>query len=111
MDPSLMYEAVKHGGVDVISAFTTDGRIKQFDLVLLTDDRGAIPPYDAIILAGPRLVQEEPMSVSALEALDGRIDDQAMRQMNSMVDEEHQKPADVARSFLRRLLGSTREQL
>jgi osmoprotectant transport system permease protein len=111
MDPSLMYEAVKQGGVDVISAFTTDGRIKQFDLVLLTDDRGAIPPYDAIILAGPRLVQEEPMSVSALEALDGRIDDQAMRQMNSMVDEEHQKPADVARSFLRRLLGSTREQL
>jgi len=104
MDPSLMYQAVKQGSVDVISAFTTDARILQSDLVLLSDDRGAIPPYDAIVLAGPRLMQEEPKSVYALESLDGRIDDEVMRQMNLMVDEEHQNPTDVARSFLRRLV-------
>jgi len=104
-----MYEAVKHGGVDVISAFTTDARILKFDLVLLTDDRSAIPPYDAIILAGPRLLREEPKIVHALESLDGHIDDEVMRQMNLMVDERRQTPADVARSFLRRWVRSTKQ--
>ena len=47
MDPSLMYQAVANGQVDVISAFSTDGRIAALDLVLLEDERGAIPPYDA----------------------------------------------------------------
>jgi len=110
MDPSLMYEAVKRGGVDVISAFTTDGRILRYDLVLLADDRGAIPPYDAIILGGPRLLREELKSVKALESLEGHIDDNAMRQMNQMVDQDHQKPVAVARDFLRRLVSSTRHQ-
>ena len=60
MDASLMYQAVVGGQVDVISAFSTDGRIAAFDLVVLEDERGAIPPYDALILAGPRLVRERP---------------------------------------------------
>lgn len=109
MDPSLMYEAVKQGSVDVISAFTTDGRVLQLDLVLLTDDRGAIPPYDAIVLAGPRFVQEAPKSAAALESLEGHIDDETMRKMNLMVDEQHQSPADVARAFLRRLVRPNSE--
>src|SRR6185369_1829541 len=66
MDSSLMYEAVANGDVDVASAFSTDGRIAAFDLRVLEDDRGAIPPYDAIILAGPRLAREEPRALAAL---------------------------------------------
>src|SRR4029079_6141058 len=50
MDPSLMYQAVANGNVDLISAFSTDGRIAAYDLVLLEDDKRAIPPYDAIVL-------------------------------------------------------------
>ena len=48
------------GQVDVISAFSTDGRIDAERLAVLEDDRGVIPPYDAILLASPRLARERP---------------------------------------------------
>ena len=43
MDPSLMYQAVANGSVDVIGAFSTDGRIAAYDLVILEDTKSAIP--------------------------------------------------------------------
>ena len=100
MDPSLMYQAVANGQVDVISAFSTDGRISALDLVVLDDTRGAIPPYDAVILAGPRLVRERPDVIAALGALTGRIDADRMRRMNMAVDRDGTAPAAVAREFL-----------
>lgn len=100
MDPSLMYDAIARDSVDVISAFSSDGRIVSFDLVVLGDDRGAIPPYDAILLAGKRLVEREPEALHALESLVGRIGPDAMRKMNLEVDSKKASPRDVARAFL-----------
>ncbi len=100
MDPSLMYQAVAQGNVDVISAYSTDGRIAALDLVVLEDDRGAIPPYDAILLASARLQQRHPEAVNALRSLVGKIDADAMRKMNRAVDEGSQSPGTVARAFL-----------
>ena len=45
------------GQVDVISAFSSDGRIAADDLVVLDDDKHAIPPYDAVILLAPKRAQ------------------------------------------------------
>ena len=104
MDSSLMYQAAASGQVDVISAFSTDGRIAAFDLAVMEDNRGAIPPYDAIILAGPRLVAEHPEVIAALRALTATIDADHMRRMNRAVDEDGASPAAVARDFLRELL-------
>jgi osmoprotectant transport system permease protein len=99
MDPSLMYQAVANGQVDVIGAFSSDGRIAALDLTVLQDERGAIPPYDAIILAGPRLVRERRDVLAALSALAGRIDADDMRRMNLAVDQEGAAPDDVAARF------------
>ena len=66
MDSALMYQAVADGEVDVISAFSTDGRIVAYDLVLLEDDLGVIPPYDAIVLVSERIPREMPEVVGAL---------------------------------------------
>jgi osmoprotectant transport system permease protein len=99
MDPSLMYQAVAGGAVDVIGAFSTDGRIAAYDLVVLRDDHGAIPPYDAIVLAGRGLIARHPEAIAALRSLDGAISAEQMRRMNLAVDLEQQLPAAVARSF------------
>src|SRR5690606_15016278 len=56
--PTFMYKAVADGEVDVISAFSSDGRIAALDLVTLEDVRGTIPPYDAIMLLAPRRVDD-----------------------------------------------------
>ncbi len=105
MDPGLMYQAVAAREVDVISAFSTDGRIAAYDLVLLEDDRGVIPPYDAILLASPRLRRELPEVVEALGELDGSIDEPRMQRLNYAVDEEGESPAAVAERLLTELRG------
>ncbi len=103
MDSSLMYQAVAAAQVDVITAFSTDGRIAALDLVVLDDDRRAIPPYDAIMLASPRLARDQPRVVAALAALAGTIDAPTMRRLNAAVDQGGENPAAVARAFLDRL--------
>jgi osmoprotectant transport system permease protein len=100
MDPALMYQAAAQGSVDVISAFTTDGRIDTLGLVLLEDDRHAIPPYDAVVLASPHFVRERPDLVADLETLTGSIPADEMRALNHAVDEGAETPAAVARRFL-----------
>jgi osmoprotectant transport system permease protein len=109
MDPALMYQAIAQAEVDVISAYSTDGRIEAFDLVVLEDDRGAIPPYDAILLASERLAREQPEVLAALEGLTGRIDAATMRRLNGRVDQGGETPDAVARDLVDRLAGSAAE--
>jgi osmoprotectant transport system permease protein len=108
MDPSLMYQAVDSKQVDVITAYSTDGRIAALDLALLDDNRQAIPPYDAVILVGPRLLREHPDVVAALRQLAGTIDADRMRKMNLAADQDGTSPAAVAESFLAELKKSGR---
>jgi osmoprotectant transport system permease protein len=100
MDPALMYQAAAEGAVDVISAFSTDGRLIALDLRVLEDDRHAIPPYDAVVLASPRLAADAPDVLAAVGLLDGAIDADTIRRMNLAVDADGQSPATVAESFL-----------
>jgi osmoprotectant transport system permease protein len=81
MQPEFMYPAVAAGDVDVIAAYTSEGRIAQYDLVVLDDPKHAIPPYDAILLAAPRDAQDRGL-VEALQPLVGAIDVSLMRAAN-----------------------------
>jgi osmoprotectant transport system permease protein len=85
MDPGLMYDAVKAGEADVITAYTSDGRIDAYDLVLLADPARAIPSYDAVLLVSPRAAGR-PGLLDALRPLVGAIDVAAMRRANYRVD-------------------------
>jgi osmoprotectant transport system permease protein len=100
MDPSLLYQAIAAGQVDAITAYSSDRRIEALGLVTLEDDRHAIPPYDAVVLASPRLPRDAPDVVAALRTLEGAIDVETMRTLNRMVDEEHRTPAEAAGAFL-----------
>lgn len=84
----------------MITAFSTDGRIAALDLRVLEDDRGAIPPYDAVILASRTLAARHPEAIAALARLAGTIDADRMRRMNLAVDERGESPATVARRAL-----------
>jgi osmoprotectant transport system permease protein len=102
MDPSLLYDAIAARQVDAITAYSSDGRIQALGLVTLDDDVQAIPPYDAVVLASPRLAREAPDVVAALEALAGTVDVATMRALNRLVDEEGRAPAAAARAFFAR---------
>jgi osmoprotectant transport system permease protein len=100
-DPTLMYEALAAGKVDVISAFSSDGRIAAYDLVVLGDPLAALPPYDAMILLGPT-VADDARVLRALAPLRDTIAVDAMRRANLMVDrvEDKQTPTQAARWLL-----------
>ena len=95
--PNFMYHALVSGDVDVISAFSSDGRIAQYGLKLLSDPRGALPPYDAVLLVAPARAADGPF-LSALKPLIGRIDLATMQRANLEVDRDVDKrsPESVA---------------
>ncbi|HSV03311.1 MAG TPA: glycine betaine ABC transporter substrate-binding protein [Phenylobacterium sp.] len=98
--PTFMYRALADGEADVISAFSSDGRIAAQHLVVLSDPKGAIPPYDAVVLISPRRA-DDPRLRAALQPLIGRISVEAMRAANYSVDRDRAKatPAEAARAL------------
>ena len=81
MQPDFMYAAAAVGEVDVIAGYSSDGQIAQHDLVVLDDPKGAIPPYDAVVLISPGRRRDDALQ-KALAPLYGRIDITAMREAN-----------------------------
>lgn len=96
----LMYRACKEGEVDVIDAFSTDGRIGKFDLLILEDDKHFFPPYDAAFVVRGEALRKHPDVREALELLAGKIDNATMQRLNYAVDEEERREAEVAHEFL-----------
>ncbi len=101
LNNSLMYKAVYEKEVDVISGYSTDGRIKAYDLRILEDNRNAFPPYFCTPVVQESFAREHPEVVEALNLLAGQISDSAMTVLNYRVDFEKQSPAEVAEGFLR----------
>lgn len=88
--PSFMYDALTGGEADVISAFSSDGRIAADRLVVLDDPRGALPGYDALLLIAPGRAGEARF-IEALRPLIGAIPVEAMREANYSVDRTQDK--------------------
>jgi osmoprotectant transport system permease protein len=100
MQAEFMYPAAGNE-VDVISAYTSDGRIARFDLVVLGDPKGAIPPYDAELLLSPKRADDAALR-TALTPLTNSIDVTLMREANLRAN-EGEAPERVARWMRERL--------
>ena len=98
--PAVKYQALASGGVDVIDGYSTDGLIARYDLVVLTDDRGFFPPYQAAALVSPSLANDYPRAIAALTELSGRIDATTMRDLNRRLEVDGAAIVTVARSAL-----------
>jgi osmoprotectant transport system permease protein len=100
-NPTFMYRAIVDGSADVLSAFSSDGRIAALDLVTLADPRGALPSYEAVLLLPPRRAHDHAF-IATLQPLIGSIPIDRMRQANLMVDRDRDKrtPAEAARWLL-----------
>ena len=81
------------GRVDLVVGSATDGLIAAHDLVVLEDDRGYFPPYDAIPVMNRASMERHPELGRALSELAGRLDERTMRRLNLAVDGAHRDPA------------------
>ncbi len=112
MDIGLMYKALEQKEVDVISGFSTDGRIKAYNLKVLKDDKNYFPPYEAAPMVRTAVLKQYPQLETALGKLAGKINDAAMTEMNYSVDKLKLQPKTVAQDFLvkRELINNERTQ-
>ncbi len=94
-NPTFMYEALKTGDADAISAFSSDGRIAADGLTVMSDPKGAAPAYDALLLAGTR-ASRDPSLMKAIRPIVGNIAVDDMRRANLMVDGEKRSSDDAA---------------
>ena len=96
-EPTFMYRALASGAADVISAFSSDGRIAAQHLVVLSDPKHAIPNYEAVLLVSPRR-RGDAAFVGALRPLVGTLTVERMRAANLLVDRDTDKrsPAEAA---------------
>jgi osmoprotectant transport system permease protein len=100
LDHGLAYEAVAQGQVDVIDIYSTDAKIGQYQLLVLTDDQQYFPRYDAVLLHKADLATRLPKTFATLKNLEGRIGEVAMRNMNAAAELEKKTFTLVASEFL-----------
>ncbi|WP_233592572.1 glycine betaine ABC transporter substrate-binding protein [Erwinia psidii] len=101
MDPGLVYNATRDGFVDAGLVYTTDGRVKGFDLKVLKDDKGFFPSYAVTPVLTKETLDSHPGLAEALNALSPLITNEAITEMNKRVDIDHQSPQQVASDFLK----------
>lgn len=101
MEQALAYEAVRSGARDVVVAYSTDARIDSYGLAVLDDDRGAIPPYEAIVLVRGAFADTHREAMLALASLDGAFDEEEVRRMNHAVDQEGSSPRAAVEPWLK----------
>jgi osmoprotectant transport system permease protein len=97
---AVMYRAAYDKKLDLISGYSTDGRLKAFDLITLNDDRHIFPPYFAAPIVNQEVLEKHPELEEILNLLSGKIDDKTMTELNYKVDYLHQLPEQVAKDFL-----------
>jgi osmoprotectant transport system substrate-binding protein len=100
MQIGLVYQAAANGKMDVVLAYTTDGRIKAFDLKVLEDDKHFFPPYDTSLVARNEVLKEHPELKEILQKLSGTISTEKMQEMNYKADGEMKEPSIIAKEFL-----------
>jgi osmoprotectant transport system permease protein len=107
--PTIMYQALNDDVVDVISAFSSDGRIKANDLVVLLDTKKVMPTYDAVILISPKRANDTNF-IKSISPLIGAIPIENMREANYQVDRGSNKrsPKEAARYLAGTLLAPSK---
>lgn len=83
IDHTLGYIALLDGEIDVKDAYSTDAKIGEDDLVVLTDDLKFFPQYRGVFLYRLDL---PPGALKALQRLDGTLDEARMIHLNTIAE-------------------------
>ncbi|MFT4085927.1 MAG: glycine betaine ABC transporter substrate-binding protein [Gordonia sp. (in: high G+C Gram-positive bacteria)] len=101
MDTGVVYAATARSNpCNFGMVYTTDGRIKNLDLKVLTDDRKFFLPYSGTVVVRGEVIRAHPQLAGLLVNISTRLTDQVMQELNGRVDIDGEDPADVAYDWL-----------
>jgi osmoprotectant transport system permease protein len=98
MEHALAYEALRSGQLEGTDVYSTDAKIKKFDLRVLRDDLHAFPDYDAFFLATGDFPRRFPKSWAAVQKLKGQISAKKIRDLNAEVELDRRSVSEAVAS-------------
>lgn len=97
LEHGLAYQAILENRIDVTDAYSTDGEIIKYDLILLKDDQTFFPEYQAVTF------YHEDFPVKAkllLDKLTNSISEAEMQSLNAKAIFEKLNHSEIAHAFL-----------
>lgn len=100
LNTGAIYAATDEGVCSFGEIFTTDGRIKALDLQVLKDDRDFFPAYNVCPLVRGEVLDKNPQLKDLFNPVAKKLTDETLINLNSRIDVDGQRPADVALDWL-----------
>ncbi|MFI9771586.1 glycine betaine ABC transporter substrate-binding protein [Streptomyces sp. NPDC052415] len=100
MDTGIIYTQAAKGSCTFGEVFTTDGRIKSMDLVVMEDDKKFFPNYNAAPMVHTKTLEKYPEIADILAPVTKKLNNTVARELNAKVDVEGEDPHEVALEWM-----------
>ncbi|MFE9925687.1 glycine betaine ABC transporter substrate-binding protein [Streptomyces sp. NPDC005774] len=100
MDTGIIYTQTAKGACTYGEVFTTDGRIKSMNLVVMEDDRKFFPNYNAAPMVNTVALKKWPAIAGVLDPVTAKLDNEVARTLNAKVDVDGEDPHQVALDWM-----------
>ena len=97
----IIYQATADGSQCTFGeVFTTDGRIKGLDLVVIDDDKSFFPRYNATVVMRTPIAEQYPEIAEVTAPISAALTNDEITELNRQVDIDGREPAEVARDWM-----------
>jgi osmoprotectant transport system permease protein len=100
MEHALAYASLQSDSIDAMDLYSTDAKIRAYDLEVLADDKDYFPNYDAVLLYRADLETRAPQVLEGWRTLEGRISEADMQAMNARGELDKVPERRVAADYL-----------
>lgn len=100
MQIGLVYDAVTANRMQTVLGYSTDGRLRSYNLHILKEHKKFFPPYQCYLVVNNSLLLLYPKLKPLLTRLDGKINLLTLQTLLYQVDDQLLTPLVVAQLFL-----------
>ncbi|MGW1540534.1 glycine betaine ABC transporter substrate-binding protein [Streptomyces sp. NPDC002309] len=100
MDTGIIYTQTAKGSCTYGEVFTTDGRIKSMNLVVMEDDKKFFPNYNAAPVINTKTLEKWPAIAGILDPITKKLNNSVAQTLNAKVDVDGEDPHQVALDWL-----------
>ncbi|MFE6829061.1 glycine betaine ABC transporter substrate-binding protein [Streptomyces sp. NPDC057690] len=102
MDTGIIYTQVQKGTCTYGEVFTTDGRIKSMNLVVMADDKKFFPNYNAAPVINSKALEKWPAIAKVIDPVTKKLDNTVAQDLNAKVDVDGEDPHQVALDWMKK---------
>ncbi|MYS76719.1 glycine/betaine ABC transporter substrate-binding protein [Streptomyces sp. SID5926] len=101
MDTGIIYTQTAKGACTYGEVYTTDGRIKSMNLVVMEDDKKFFPNYNAAPMVRTATLKKWPAIASVLDPVTKALTNDVAQTLNAKVDVDGEDPHQVALDWMK----------